>query len=503
MKLSELLNYEKITIQCHDNPDPDALASAYGLFKYFESKGIDVRIIYGGRNPIQKANIKLMMVSLGISAEYIKDKDTVIEGLLITVDCQYKEGNVTPYKADEVAIIDHHQSTSLVAAPMSMVEIHPYLGSCSTLVWKMLKDEGYDIDSDKKLGTALYYGLMTDTGNFVEIHHPLDRDLMDVAVYDRTLVRQFCNSNISLDELRIAGVALMQYEYDEKRRFTLIGAEPCDPNILGLISDLALQVDTVDCNLVYNETLDGYKFSVRSCIKEVHANDFAEFLANQIGSGGGHTDKAGGFISKSKLERNYGNVKISEYFQNKVTEYFDDTEIITAATYNLDTSDMKEYAKKRLIVGYADPAEFLPLGTEVTIRTLEGDVNNVITGDYYIMIGIIGEVYPITKTKFEEAYNVVDAKFDCELEYEPTIRSKNDGIIHSLMQCARACQAKDAAHRLAKQLDHPVKIFTEWDEENYYLGKTGDFILCNINDCHDIYIVKKDIFFETYELVDN
>lgn len=501
MKLNELLKYDKITIQCHDNPDPDALASAYGLFRYFESKGKSSRIIYGGRSPIQKANIRLMMDELGIEAEYIKDKDIPVEGLLITVDCQYKEGNVTPYKADDIAIIDHHQSTGLVSASMDMTEIHPYLGSCSTLVWKMLKEEGYDIDADKKLGTALYYGLMTDTGNFVEVHHPLDRDMMDVVVYDKILVRQFCNSNISLDELRIAGVALMKYEYDEKRRFTLIGAEPCDPNILGLISDLALQVDTVDCNLVYNETPDGYKFSVRSCIKEVHASDFAEFLARQIGSGGGHTDKAGGFISKSKLERVYGTSDAGDYFQKKVAEYFDNTEIIYAAEYDLDTSDMKEYAKKRLVVGYADPADFLPVGTEVTIRTLEGDVNNVVTGDYYIMIGIIGEVYPITKAKFKEAYNEVNDSFNCDLEYVPTIRSKNDGIIHSLMEYAHSCQAKAAAHRLAKQLDHPVKIFTEWDEDNYYLGNTGDFIMCNINDCHDIYIVKKDIFYETYEPV--
>ncbi len=38
MRLSELDRFETVTIQCHDNPDPDALASAFGLYKYFFSK---------------------------------------------------------------------------------------------------------------------------------------------------------------------------------------------------------------------------------------------------------------------------------------------------------------------------------------------------------------------------------------------------------------------------------------------------------------------------------
>ena len=38
MILSDLIVYDDITIQPHDNPDPDALASALGLYKYFEDK---------------------------------------------------------------------------------------------------------------------------------------------------------------------------------------------------------------------------------------------------------------------------------------------------------------------------------------------------------------------------------------------------------------------------------------------------------------------------------
>lgn len=35
MMLEELLGYDRITIQCHDNPDADAIASGFGLYCFF------------------------------------------------------------------------------------------------------------------------------------------------------------------------------------------------------------------------------------------------------------------------------------------------------------------------------------------------------------------------------------------------------------------------------------------------------------------------------------
>ena len=39
MTLEDLLRYENIVIQCHDDPDADAIASGYALLKYLQSKG--------------------------------------------------------------------------------------------------------------------------------------------------------------------------------------------------------------------------------------------------------------------------------------------------------------------------------------------------------------------------------------------------------------------------------------------------------------------------------
>lgn len=85
-----------------------------------------------------------------------------------------------------MAIIDHHQQEIYDVA---QAEIRSYLGSCSTLVWRMLLDEGFKVNDYKDVATALYYGLFTDTNSFIEIHHPLDKDLRDNIYYDASLIR--------------------------------------------------------------------------------------------------------------------------------------------------------------------------------------------------------------------------------------------------------------------------------------------------------------------------
>jgi len=241
MKLKDLLQFNSIVIQCHDNPDADAIACGFGVYSYLRNKGKNPRLIYGGENLIQKANLCLMIQMLDIPIEHVSRLEA--PELLLTVDCQYGEGNVTPFPAKNVAIIDHHQpSVSLPA----FCEIRSNLGSCSTLIWDMLREEDVNINENKSLATALYYGLLTDTNNFTEISHPLDKDLRDDSLFDQALITRFRNTNLSLAELVIAGKALIDYRYNETYRFSVVQAEPCDPNILGMISDLVLEVDVVD-----------------------------------------------------------------------------------------------------------------------------------------------------------------------------------------------------------------------------------------------------------------
>ena len=96
MKLRELLEFNQIIVQCHDNPDADAIASGYALYRYLKDNGKDVRLVYCGRNVIRKSNLVIMVKELEIPIEHIRnvEKENPAE-LLVTVDCQYGEGNVS------------------------------------------------------------------------------------------------------------------------------------------------------------------------------------------------------------------------------------------------------------------------------------------------------------------------------------------------------------------------------------------------------------------------
>lgn len=495
--LQELERFKSIAIQTHDNPDPDALASAFALYDYFTAKEKRVRIIYSGRNKIQKSNLVLMVNCCEIPIEYVNEGYTVPEDVLITVDCQYGEGNVSKLKARYVVIVDHHQGTG----EGDEKYIYPYLGSCSTLIWNEFRKEKYEYKRNSILSTALYYGLMTDTGNLAESDHPLDRDMVDDLVISKPLVKLWTNSNISLQELEIAGQALIHYDYDDDNKSLLIYSKPCDPNILGFINDLALQVDKIMVSVVYNELDLGFKVSVRSCTKEVRANEFASFITESIGSGGGHADKAGGYIDKDLFKKEYAGVEIEDYFRERIDKYFKTSQVIYAKDYEISLDGMQKYSKiEGIKSGYVVPTEILPVGSRIRIRTLEGDIDTYVSDDLYINIGVNGEAYPTSITKFNTSYEKIDEPYAFDGEYEPTVHNLESGEALNLVPFVKSCVSKGTSVIYARELTSTVKIFTMWDDDKYYLGKPGDYLACRFDDHKDVYVIEKNIFNKTYQL---
>lgn len=507
MKLAELLIYDNIVIQCHDNPDADAIASGYGLYCYFKLHKKEVQFVYGGKFRIQKSNLTLMVQELEIPIQYVTELDEKTE-LLLTVDCQYEEGNVTKFEARHIAVIDHHKVTRTLPAQS---EVRSNIGSCSTIVWDMMQAEQIDVNENRNLATALYYGLYTDTNSLAEINHPLDKDMQDALIVDKDLVSRMRNSNLSLDEMKLAGVSMLGYEYYEEDRYAILDAEPCDPNILGLISDFFLAVDAVDYCLVYCVLTFGIKFSVRSCRKEVRANELAEFLAKDIGSGGGHVDKAGGFLKKELIAAKYDRYReaagkrqeyiLSDIMRELMKDYFKSFDVVYARKQELDTTGMKQYRKLPLPVGFVHAIDLFHAGDAATVRTLEGDLDLIVSEETYLLIGITGEVYPIQKEKFDVSYRVTGEKYDLELEYKPTVKDTVSGKTQSLLPYAQTCVPTGEVKIRARRLERCMKVFTCWDEDKYMLGKPGDYVAVRNDDNHDIYIIEQQIFQKSYKEV--
>ncbi|MBR6696902.1 MAG: DHH family phosphoesterase [Lachnospiraceae bacterium] len=494
MILKDLEKYNQIVIQVHDSPDADAIGSGYAIYKYFKSKGKDVRLVYGGKFLISKSNMKLLISQLDIPVEYVTQLDN--PELLITVDCQYGQGNVKHFEAQNVAMIDHHSTGK---ESDGMAEIRNHLVSCATVCYALLKEAGYDVNADISVATALYYGLYMDSNQLSEISHPFDRDMVDFLKYDKSLVTRLRYANFNLAELQVAGVAILNREYDEKNHYAILKAEPCDPNILGLIGDIVIQVDAIDVSLVYNQCEGGYKLSIRSCSLEVAANELMHFITMKIGNGGGHIDKAGGFISETKFANAYPNETIEYYLTKKMNEYYEGYDVIYSGTGIEDRDKFKRYQKQKLVVGFVKMSDLFENGTECKIRTLEGDVIVKSSKDIYLMIGYNGEVYPLEREVFEQRYTEISGKYDKEFEYAPSIINLEENKPYDLMGYAKPCMAMDNTIVLARPAKKYTKVFTIWEYETYMAADAGDMICYREADERDVYVVKKDIFEKTYK----
>ncbi len=505
-KLSDLLSFDDIVIQCHDNPDADALASGFALYTYLESKGKKPQFIYGGVREITKSNLVLMKDTLNIPVKHVEE--LVPPELLVTVDCQHGERNVQRFEAKNIAIIDHHK---VFCRLPEMSDVRSKFGSCSTVIWKLLQKEGFHVNENEGLATALYYGLMTDTSGFVEISHPADKDLRDSMKFNNSQILMFKNNNISMDELEIASEALKSVCVIEGYKSATALTAECDPNILGLISDMLLEVDAIETCVVFSflEKENKVKLSVRSCVKETRANELAEYIAREAGNGGGHEVKAGGVLFCDALEslgvdtRN-GSSSVKDYIEGRIKSYFDQCEILYYGKEEQDRSLLKEYRKIPVNVGYVVSSDLAPTGTRVTVRTIEGDVDTMADPETYIMIGVDGEVYPTTKKVFEEKYQRLDVPYvypelNAANRYTPAVLNRDQGENVDMLPYVHSCISKGGDLMLFRQIDHIVKIFSHWDPDHYYLGNPGDYLAVYKDNLSKFYIVKKDIFEKTYK----
>lgn len=306
MKLDDLLNYDDIVIQCHDNPDADAIASGFALWEFLVGRGKRPHLVYGGDRPISKPDVKLMCDLCRIRLNYLPEfrkfrKTKKIPDLLVTVDCQPGNSNVAALEAERTAVIDHHKVFD-PERQTPLWEIRDY-NACCTIVWDLLRESGC-APLSRELSTALYFGLYMDTIYFQDLSHPVDLEMKNTLEFDRTVFDQLKSSNLSLDDLILCGQALSRPHYSGEYRFAVTEAPPCDPNLLGVISDMMMGVQSVDVCISYCMLPKYAKLSVRSHDPNIPADQLAEWVSRDIGEYGGRGESvAGGKLFRKELER--------------------------------------------------------------------------------------------------------------------------------------------------------------------------------------------------------
>jgi nanoRNase/pAp phosphatase (c-di-AMP/oligoRNAs hydrolase) len=149
-----------VLILPHNNPDPDAIASAVALCYLLEQKtGIEGQIRYQGI--IGRAENKALVRYLGYPLARLRRSDLDSGTLIALVDTRPGAGNnALPEGHSAAIVLDHHLQCESVAEEL-LVDIRPDVGATSTMLTEYLQAAA--IEPPPSLATALFYGIKTDT----------------------------------------------------------------------------------------------------------------------------------------------------------------------------------------------------------------------------------------------------------------------------------------------------------------------------------------------------
>ena len=187
----------------------------------------------------------------------------------------------------------------------------------------------------------------------------------------------------------------------------------------------------------------------------------------------------------------------------RAEDYFSNTDILQASDDMPQLQNAPRYKKQRTKAGTVRMCDVFPAGTDILVRTLEGDFTLTVDETLYMMIGVVGEIYPIRKIILEEKYETTKEPYNgYQGDYAPTVRDAVTGEVKELLSFANCCMTvENNTTARALPLARRTKLFTEWSEDNYMLGVAGDFLVMPEDHPEDKYIVRSDVFKATYQTI--
>lgn len=316
-RLIELLKNHMVYLQTHNFPDPDALASAFGMQVFLRAHGIDSVICYAGN--IEKNSTKRMIEEFGIEAVHIDDLQNMTKSdYIVTIDAQKYNSNITDFPGNEVACVDHHPTMIPCCYEYSDIRI---CGACASIVANYFKVSDTTIDTNT--ATALLYGIKMDTDSFNRGVTDFDIEMFGYLhrLADNDVITAMYNNNMEIEDLYAYGEAIRNIKIYDNVGFAKISFD-CPDALIAMISDFILGLDVVELSVVYAARNGGYKFSVRNETTVYHAGSITQRALEGLGGGGGHFSMAGGFMTKEGVERIGTDVDfaIRQHFMDSIKE---------------------------------------------------------------------------------------------------------------------------------------------------------------------------------------
>jgi nanoRNase/pAp phosphatase (c-di-AMP/oligoRNAs hydrolase) len=313
----------RLAVMMHDNPDPDAIASAIALCRIAETVGVEADACYFGE--ISHQENRALVNLLDLDLRELDPGDTVDDyaGVALVDHSRPGVNDGLPESVDVDIVIDHHPPRAPVEG--RFLDLRRDMGSTSTLLVDYLRR--LNIEPGTTVATALLFGIRVDTKDFTREVSPADFEAAAFCLphADLTLLQRVESPSMSPEVLETIGRAIRNRDVRGEALASNVG-EVRDRDALAQAADRLLGMDGAKIALVYG-FMDGTVYvSGRARGTEVDLGETLRDALGPIGSAGGHADMAGAQIplgiladvgrsSRDSLERVVSEVIAGRFFE--------------------------------------------------------------------------------------------------------------------------------------------------------------------------------------------
>jgi nanoRNase/pAp phosphatase (c-di-AMP/oligoRNAs hydrolase) len=278
----------------HDNPDPDALASAAAL-RYISAQLLDKEAAIGLGGFIGRAENRAMLryanITLVPVAELPLDDPKAIVAL---VDTQPgRRNNSLPATVTPSIVIDHHPAYGS-SDGIAFTDMRDEYGATSTILTEYLMDKRLVVEA--KIATALFYGIMAETQDLGREATAADTDACHFLYpyANKRRLAKIENARVPREYFRVFRDAIAQATIHGTAVISLLGAVRY-PDMVAEVADFLLRLDEAEWAAVVGYYEGALYVSLRTTQRDANAG---EILQHVLGSdhAGGHDMIAGGRI---------------------------------------------------------------------------------------------------------------------------------------------------------------------------------------------------------------
>ncbi len=293
--LEEIKKAKKIVILTHENPDGDAIGSSLGMYIALRKMGKEPDIIIPELPRVYNFLPEIENVK--------KEGQKEPYDLAIALDCatiKMLNGWANYFEDAKVKVtIDHHGTNTMYG---DYNYVNPDAPACAQTLISIIQYFGVEID--KKIGTCLLTGIITDTGGFqyqstTPETFEFAAELLQTGVNVSDIYKRVMNTMTKANfELRKRAIERMEFFKEGKIAFTYVTKEDIEEanaetgDFEGIVEE-GRNIEGVEVSIFLRETQKGFKVSLRS-------NDYVNVSdVCLLFGGGGHIHAAACTIAQS------------------------------------------------------------------------------------------------------------------------------------------------------------------------------------------------------------